>query len=612
MSHFFGCISFTETTNLPTLKDKVLNYSLSSFKADALATYQSENVLLVNWYLHNSPESNKNTTIYESPQYVLVAGCRLDNRDELIELIRGNDTSLPDDSPTDHLILMHLYEIYQDKCLDYLIGDFSFVVWHKESKKLFMAKDHLGIKPLFYYLTDNVLLFASGIPLIKTAFSEPLPLNKWYIAKALKKSLQAVEDTFFENIFRLKPAHYILFDAKTQQLNEIRYWELQPLDLSGFPTESSLYEELNRLFVQAVVSRTRSHKNIGSQLSGGMDSSAITVLLARNTDVNRIHTFSFVLSDKTLAYSAKRKDEQATQQVILEHASLNKENHHLIDDFHFQGAFEEFELINKVMGGHANADTVWQSTLFMRAAENNVGYVMSGFPGDECVSYRAGKFFYDYLHKKSISNLIKLLTPSPLKGIRQMISYYATKWKLNKSNTKIKDQSLLRTDSIYNKPIELQNSFVFQSSFRQILKSRISAVHVTHRMESETLYAAQYGIEMVYPLADIRLIRFVYSLPTEMFRPRDYDRAVFRNMCRGILPDSVRLQPKLNGAYTLAFVEYWRKKKMNSLRDYEVLDLLDMFQSKGKINWDNPDEPRSLTKCKIDYLINLNSGHAGK
>lgn len=59
MSHFFGCVSFTKTANLYTLKDKMLNFGLSSFKVDELATYQSGNILLVNWYLHNTPESVK-------------------------------------------------------------------------------------------------------------------------------------------------------------------------------------------------------------------------------------------------------------------------------------------------------------------------------------------------------------------------------------------------------------------------------------------------------------------------------------------------------------------------------------------------------------------------
>lgn len=135
-------------------------------------------------------------------------------------MIRSNNIAIPDDSPTDHQILMHLYEIYQQKCVDYLFADFSFVVWHKESKKAFMAKDHLGVQLLFYYLTNDVLLFATSIPLIKTASQTPLPLNKWHIAKGLKKSLLAIEDTFFENVFRLKKAHYIIFETTTFQLNE--------------------------------------------------------------------------------------------------------------------------------------------------------------------------------------------------------------------------------------------------------------------------------------------------------------------------------------------------------------------------------------------------------
>jgi asparagine synthase (glutamine-hydrolysing) len=604
MSQFFGCIALDAQISISEVAAQ-MTHSMSFFQGDAIGIYQTNEVFICNKFLFNTPESVNTTSICQNERYVLAATCRIDNRDEIaakISLEKPHEKS-------DHEYILAAYTFYQEKCIEHFIGDFSFVVWDKQEQTLFMAKDHLGIKPLFHYCDENFLLFSTSIHAIKSVQEANLTLDKLYIARELKNFSPTFEDTFFENIKRLKPAHFIKFNYKNKIIHEQKYWELSPMDISAFKTEEEIYDELRRLFTEAVVCRTRTNKNIGCQLSGGMDSSAITVLLARNFDKNSIHTYSFVLSEKTLPYSKEKVDEKDTQQIVLNHANLNPENHHLIEDFHYIDAFDEWQQCNKVMGGYGNSDCIWQDTLFMNASKNQVGFIMSGFPGDECVSTYGQSYYYDYLHHTKIGEILKFISLSPLQNSKKVISYYLTKYKLKPTPSANQERNLLKPNTVYDKSINHQNLLGNAPTFKDWLKNKICGVHPTLRMESEFLYASQYGIEPVYPLADIRLIQFVYSLPTEMFRPKKYDRVIFREMCKNILPDSIRLQPKYNGAYTLAFADYWQEKRKNDLQNYQVIDYLELFHSKGKVNWVNPIKTRQIAKCKMDFLININAAH---
>lgn len=609
MSQFFGCIALHAQINVADVAAQMTT-SLDFFQPDAVGVYQTEEVFICNKFLFNTPESVYTTRICQNKRYVVAASCRLDNREELAAKIQLENPL----EKSDHDYLLAAYTFYQEKCVEHLLGDFSFVVWDKEKKTLFMAKDHLGIKPLFYYLDENILVFSTYIQGIKAVEGINLSLDKLYIARELKNFSPTFEDTFFEHIKRLKPAHFVQFIPDSHQLYEQKYWELTPMDISAFQTEEEIYTELRRLFTEAVVCRTRTDKNIGCQLSGGLDSSAIAVLLSRNLDKNRLHTYSFVLNDKTRAYSERGIDEQETQNMIIEYADLKRENHHTIEEFHYKNVFEQIETSNLIMGGYGVADCIWQDSLFKKAQKQNIGFIMSGFPGDECVSNNGTLYYFDFLGNFNLEKIIIILKEKRLRGIKRILTYYLGKWKgtykLNYHKIQFK-RNLLNTNSIYYKilPERDPNAFAFFPTFKEIIKNGICRPHTCHRAESEGNYALSHNMESVYPLADIRLISMVYSLPSELFKPQPFTRNIFRNICKEILPERVRLQVKANGAFTLAFAEYWQKLQIEELQKIILKDQYQMYILESK----KPNLSKSLCLdrriilYKMDYLINRNS-----
>ena len=596
MKGFFGIFNL----NNGSIQSATNNYLNTKSLNKKNNHFIDENILL---------ESNTFTeTIENQFKNLQFAGwCRLDNIPELQTQLELST------NPDEKEVILASYKKWGKDCVKYLIGDFSFAIWNAEKKELFLAKDQMGIRPLFYVEEEGLLYFGTSIPVIKSALLKKPELNLEYIAKELRNFPQEVEDTFFAAIKRLKPAHYIAVSG-TKKIEEIRYWELRTIDLSHCKNNDDYYNLLRNTLTKAIQDRIRGKKNIGCQLSGGMDSSAIAVILSRIIDKKQLHTYSFVLDETTKKHSDNGTDEQETQEEIINYTNLKRENHHHITSFYYKDVFEEFAKKNEIMGGIANSDCIWQDSMYKIAAElNQVKVIFSGFPGDEGISQSGNNYYYDYLNDFNLKGLFQFLIDFKYNALRKTLHYYKAKKAktpaLNYSKTQEKRNLLNPSSEFYN---ELKDtSFAFNPSFKSWQKQQICRAHTSLRTESESSYANQYDIETAYPLADIRLLEIMYSLPADLFKPKPYSRALFRNLAVGILPDKVRLQPKRSGAKTLAFADYWIHTKAEELKNYKLKNHTNLMISEEEYLQKEAENEfmkmkRLNTLKEMDYLIDLN------
>lgn len=613
MSQFFGCIALTKNIDMPAIAKK-MQESMFFFTPDRQGIYETGDVFIVQKHLFNSLESISTPAICQTNRYVLAASCRIDNREELFQKLELKGEVFGANSISDMEVILATYEKFGSSCVQHLIGDFAFVVWDKKEKKLFMTKDHLGIRPLFYLKNNHFLIFSTSITGIKAAFPERLAINQLYIAYILKNYIPPVEITFFELIYRLKPAHYYCLDGITGAGIEKNYWKLTPVDISELKTDEERLKKLSEIFSQAITGRIRTYKNIGSQLSGGLDSSAITVMVSRLIHKENLHTFSFILNEKTRAYSELGIDEQDTQNTIISFADLKKENHHPIEDFHFEDVFDELRHSNLIMGGYAHSDCIWQATLFKEAQKSNVGIMFSGFPGDECISNSGALYYYDYIYHKDWKKLWEFVKEFKLQALKKVVMYFYSK-KLGTffiGYVKLQGQrNLLDSSSKWNKikctKKEMFGPYTFYPSFKENLIELVCREHVCFRSESENAYALQCGIETAYPLADIRLLQLAISLPVEMYKPNPLSRTLFRRLCSAILPDSVRLQSKNNGASTLAFFDYIKQKQLSEAKDYFLNNIQNFVNENKNAKLSKIDQLLNQFKLiKVDFLIQQN------
>lgn len=153
-----------------------------------------------------------------------IGSARLDNLDELI--LDLGDGRVQEASE----IILALFEKYQEECLERLSGDFGFLIYDAEKNMVWCVKDQLGVRPLFYLQNEDFILFSSSLAAIRAYVGlENLSINKKYVAKELKNYPVDVEETFFNEIHRLKPAHYAKIGLGNSPIQEIRYWTFKPM-----------------------------------------------------------------------------------------------------------------------------------------------------------------------------------------------------------------------------------------------------------------------------------------------------------------------------------------------------------------------------------------------
>ena len=192
---------------------------------------------------------------------------------------------------TDTEVILHLYEEYGVNCLQHLRGMFAFAIWDCNKQQMFCARDRFGIKPFYYYIDEGKLIFGSEIKTI---------LKGGNIDKTI--SIDALDSYFafgyitsdlsiYKNIKKLQPAHYLLLSFKNKPTIEIRkYWEIH-FDPDYSKSESKWEEEIEECFSETVKLHMISDVPLGAFLSGGIDSSSVVAMMAKNSD-RPVKTFS--------------------------------------------------------------------------------------------------------------------------------------------------------------------------------------------------------------------------------------------------------------------------------------------------------------------------------
>jgi asparagine synthase (glutamine-hydrolysing) len=191
---------------------------------------------------------------------------------------------------SDTEVVLRAYEVYGDGCVDHLRGMFAFAIWDGPNQRLFLARDRLGIKPLYFSLTDSELLFGSEIKAILAGTAGKPAFNRAILPEYLASRYVAGDETFFEGIWKLLPAHTLSWTAG-EGIRKHRYW--QPalgMDDAGRSYEDYV-EEVRTGLEDAVRSHLVSDVPVGLFLSGGLDSTALAGLMAPLAD-GPIQTFS--------------------------------------------------------------------------------------------------------------------------------------------------------------------------------------------------------------------------------------------------------------------------------------------------------------------------------
>jgi asparagine synthase (glutamine-hydrolysing) len=274
---------------------------------------------------------------------------------------------------SDTEVVLHAYEEWGPDCLRLFNGMFAFAIWDERAGLLFLARDRIGEKPLYYYQDRDRLIFASEIKAILADPVVPRRLNPRGLANFLCFGHAVAPETIYESIYKLLPGHYLL--AQDEKVRTCRYWDVgdEPqLPPESILTEAEYAERILSLLDDSVRRRMVADVPVGAFLSGGVDSSAMVALMKRHSSVP-IKTFSLGFSIGG-AYNELSDARRVAKYLGTEHHELHAEHVDLIQTLH--------RLVYHYDEPFADA-AAFPLYLLSTFAREHVKVVLSGDGGDE-------------------------------------------------------------------------------------------------------------------------------------------------------------------------------------------------------------------------------------
>jgi asparagine synthase (glutamine-hydrolysing) len=230
----------------------------------------------------------------QSGRYTIVFNGEIFNFKNLRQQLESKGIKFRSQSDTE--VLLYLFISEKEKCLEKLDGEFAFAVYDNESEELFLARDRFGIKPLYYYKDEDRFVFASEMKAI-TGFEIPRNIDKASLQTYFHLNYIPSPYSVFENVFKLEAGTY-MFSSKEGSLKRGAYYSIENKVETRIPDYDSAQKQLRALLETSVQKRMIADVPLGTFLSGGIDSSIITAIAARNT--NKLNTFSIGYKDEPM------------------------------------------------------------------------------------------------------------------------------------------------------------------------------------------------------------------------------------------------------------------------------------------------------------------------
>lgn len=510
------------------------------------------------------------------------------------------------DGNSDTEVILHAYEEWGILAIEKFIGMFAFALFDKKKNKLFLVRDRAGIKPLFYYRNDSILMFSSEL---KAFHENPLfkkNINIDAVAMFMQYGNIPTPNTIFEDTYKVNPGCYLEISLENKELKEIRYW-----DVSYFYA----LPKLNISFEQAKIETTKLLKSafkyrmvadvpIGVFLSGGYDSACVTAMLKK--EFGDLKTF-------TIGFNDKFRDEAPEAKKIAEYLGTNhtelycteKNLLDLIDDlpYYFDEPFGDSSAIPTI--------------LVSKLAKKHVTVALSADGGDELFagyykyqdffkikskldktpkfvqksifkifkkipSHRIPFFKHKYNFKNRYEKLKHILETPSNQRILEALNQQFT----NKQVVKLFKGSVNPSDLFYNEQEKYSSplSYVLSTDYQTYLNDDI-----LQKVDRATMSVSLEGRE---PFIDHRIVEFVAQLPDDFKFNKGVKKYLLKEIVHDYIPKELMERPKKGFAIPL---EKWLK--------VELKEKVDEFINEQTINEQQIFDWSELNKIKLEFYL---------
>ncbi|NEW61421.1 asparagine synthase (glutamine-hydrolyzing) [Sulfurovum sp. bin170] len=516
---------------------------------------------------------------------VLVCNGEIYNHHELREELKDKYTFKTE---CDVEVILYMYKEYGEEFVKRLNGQFAIAIYNRDTKEIFLARDHVGITPLFYTLHKNRFIFASEIKAIleyTKAEIDPKGLDQVLTFPGL-----TAPQTIFKNIKSLQAGHYLKFKKKNYTLH--KYWDLDyPLSVEDKGKEYYL-EKLDYHLKRAVSLRLNADVDVGFYLSGGLDSSLIASLIHKLVPDMQRDSYSISFSDSNI-------DESPYQELMAKEVNSN---HHTI---HF--GWSEIASRLKEMVYHAEAplkESYNTCSLALSASvrENGKKVILTGEGADELfggyVGYRLGSkresgFDMDSILEDEITQKLwgdsGFFYEKEYAGFNEFKElFYSDKLlkklhKFNSTENDLVDLSQLEGRDFFHK-----RSYI---DFKVRLSEHLLADH-----GDRVCYAN--SIEARYPFLDVELIEFIKTIPVKYMIFENKEKYILNEYAKDYVPSEITDREKF--AFVAPNASYLLKQDIEWINK-----LLDTKKIK-KEGFFNPDMVENLKQRYLsdDFVLN--------
>lgn len=495
----------------------------------------------------------------EDGNLVVILNGEIYNYKELKEELIEKRHKFKTESDTE--VLVHLYEEEKEAMLRKLRGMFTFCIYDKENKVAFIARDFFGIKPLYFLKNNDSFFFASEIKSLLELPDYKSEINDEAVYRYLSFQYAPTKETFFKDIFRLLPAHFLKINVQSGEVVEKNYWNFF-FDHQNIPEDTAI-KKLSGILEDSVSHHMISDVPVGAFLSGGIDSSAIVALMKKSFKNEQISTFSIGFEEV---------NEFSDSQTI---AKFLNTDHHEIKI----GAKEYFEELPKIFWHFDEpvADPSAVALYFLaREARKKVKVVLSGEGADELFGgyniylepFALNKFkiIPKFMREKFLKPLINLkfnffgknylrrcFTPVENRFIGNARAFLPEEISQLWLGEKFSDSSEL-TKEYYQKVVDLSDS------------EKMQYIDINFWLAGDILAKADkmtmaHSLESRVPFLDIEVSNFASKIGPSLKFKKGTTKYILREAVKKIIPEQNRQKKKLGFPVPL---KQWFKEKNNN------------------------------------------------
>jgi asparagine synthase (glutamine-hydrolysing) len=510
----------------------------------------------------HQPFCNEDRTIW------VVYNGEVYNYRELRESLDGHTFK----SDTDTEVLLHGYEEWGiEDLLKRMVGMWAFVIVDVSGRAVYLVRDRFGIKPLYYNKNDDVFVFASEIKAVRV-LQPSNKLNEGRIIDYLSSAYYDSEQTFFEDVKQVKPAHYLKIDLEKKTVEEVEYWKIGDIcntyDKVDVGPVSSKFREY---FVESIKLHLRSDVPVGTCLSGGLDSSSIVCTAQMLLDKNAVKEKG--LGPRIRTFSSIPREKEVSEEEYI--AEVNRQEK--TEAYAVTPTLDEFMAdLDALVETHdepfVGPSTYMQYRVMKLAKERGVKVLLDGQGADESLggyySYLA-YYFNDLRRQRSYLKLMEeafhfrgQLSPFVGKVLRRKLGL----WEKTVEGL-VKVSPIPSSIDKYLKP--------GSKTFAEQLKEDVVGRNLLELLKYEDRNSMNFSIESRVPFLYHPMIEYIFSLPMSTKINNGWTKLVLREAMKDILPGNIRKRKSKLGfpapieGWALELISRNKQELKNSIQSIE-------------------------------------------